>query len=63
MFIICTISLSIRVFVYVSTEEEIFKVKKSNYSKKIVNKLKKEYKDDLEKSLTKNDGNSQFSSK
>ncbi|XP_069744876.1 PAX3- and PAX7-binding protein 1 isoform X1 [Narcine bancroftii] len=40
-------------------EEEVFKVKKSNYSKKIVNKLKKEYKEDLEKSLTKNDGSSQ----
>ncbi|XP_051870804.1 PAX3- and PAX7-binding protein 1 [Pristis pectinata] len=42
-------------------EEEVFKVKKSNYSKKIVNKLKKEYKEDLEKSLAKNDGSSQVS--
>uniref|UniRef100_UPI00398ED117 PAX3- and PAX7-binding protein 1 isoform X2 n=1 Tax=Pristiophorus japonicus TaxID=55135 RepID=UPI00398ED117 len=42
-------------------EEEIFKVKKSNYSKKIVNKLKKEYKEDLEKSMAKSDGNSQVS--
>ncbi|XP_040279134.1 PAX3- and PAX7-binding protein 1 isoform X1 [Bufo bufo] len=30
-------------------EEEVFKVKKSNYSKKIAKLLKKEYKDDLEK--------------
>ncbi|XP_078416306.1 PAX3- and PAX7-binding protein 1 isoform X1 [Cetorhinus maximus] len=42
-------------------EEEVFKVKKSNYSKKIVNKLKKEYKEDLEKSLAKSDVNSQVS--
>ncbi|XP_072369515.1 PAX3- and PAX7-binding protein 1 isoform X1 [Scyliorhinus torazame] len=42
-------------------EEEVFKVKKSNYSKKIVNKLKKEYKEDLEKSLAKGDVNSQVS--
>ncbi|XP_059824681.1 PAX3- and PAX7-binding protein 1 isoform X2 [Hypanus sabinus] len=42
-------------------EEEVFKVKKSNYSKKIVNKLKKEYKEDLEKSLAKTEGNSQGS--
>ncbi|XP_060689719.1 PAX3- and PAX7-binding protein 1 isoform X1 [Hemiscyllium ocellatum] len=42
-------------------EEEVFKVKKSNYSKKIVNKLKKEYKEDLEKSLAKSDLNSQVS--
>ncbi|XP_067849290.1 PAX3- and PAX7-binding protein 1 [Heptranchias perlo] len=42
-------------------EEEVFKVKKSNYSKKIVNKLKKEYKEDLEKSMAKSDGNPQIS--
>ncbi|XP_039600861.1 PAX3- and PAX7-binding protein 1 [Polypterus senegalus] len=30
-------------------DNEVFKVKKSNYSKKIVKQLKKEYKDDLEK--------------
>ncbi|KAG8450245.1 hypothetical protein GDO86_002771 [Hymenochirus boettgeri] len=34
-------------------EEEVFKVKKSNYSKKIVKQLKKEYKDDLEKTKPK----------
>lgn len=33
--------------------EEVFKVKKSSYSKKIVKLLKKEYKEDLEKSKIK----------
>lgn len=33
--------------------EEVFKVKKSSYSKKIVKQLKKEYKEDLEKSKVK----------
>ncbi|XP_067897181.1 PAX3- and PAX7-binding protein 1 isoform X2 [Heterodontus francisci] len=42
-------------------EEEVFKVKKSNYSKKIVNKLKKEYKEDLEKSMAKGDAHAQVS--
>eukprot|EP00079_Xenopus_tropicalis_P033121 XP_017946892.1 PREDICTED: PAX3- and PAX7-binding protein 1 isoform X2 [Xenopus tropicalis] len=39
-------------------DEEIFKVKKSNHSKKIVKMLKKEYKDDLEKTKPKASGNS-----
>ncbi|XP_048348861.1 PAX3- and PAX7-binding protein 1 isoform X2 [Sphaerodactylus townsendi] len=38
--------------------EEVFKVKKSSYSKKIVKLLKREYKEDLEKSKTKVDSNS-----
>ncbi|MBW04836.1 PAX3- and PAX7-binding protein 1, partial [Eschrichtius robustus] len=38
--------------------EEVFKVKKSSYSKKIVKLLKKEYKEDLEKSKTKTEINS-----
>nr|KAF6475566.1 PAX3 and PAX7 binding protein 1 [Rousettus aegyptiacus] len=38
--------------------EEVFKVKKSSYSKKIVKLLKKEYKEDLEKSKIKTDVNS-----
>ncbi|XP_066475178.1 PAX3- and PAX7-binding protein 1 isoform X2 [Tiliqua scincoides] len=37
--------------------EEVFKVKKSSYSKKIVKLLKKEYKEDLEKSKIKTDVN------
>ncbi|XP_053312651.1 PAX3- and PAX7-binding protein 1 [Spea bombifrons] len=36
-------------------EEEVFKVKKSNYSKKIVKLLKKEYKEDQEKSKPKSE--------
>ncbi|KAL7983573.1 hypothetical protein Chor_000449 [Crotalus horridus] len=39
-------------------ETEVFKVKKSSYSKKIVKLLKKEYKEDLEKSKTKPETNS-----
>eukprot|EP00069_Balaena_mysticetus_P009159 bmy_01202T0 len=38
--------------------EEVFKVKKSSYSKKIVKLLKKEYKEDLEKSKIKTEINS-----
>ncbi|XP_011892485.1 PAX3- and PAX7-binding protein 1 isoform X2 [Macaca thibetana thibetana] len=38
--------------------EEVFKVKKSSYSKKIVKLLKKEYKEDLEKSKIKTELNS-----
>ncbi|XP_059542313.1 PAX3- and PAX7-binding protein 1 isoform X2 [Myotis daubentonii] len=38
--------------------EEVFKVKKSSYSKKIVKLLKKEYKEDLEKSKVKTELNS-----
>ncbi|XP_074989187.1 PAX3- and PAX7-binding protein 1 isoform X2 [Caretta caretta] len=38
--------------------EEVFKVKKSSYSKKIVKLLKKEYKEDLEKSKVKPEVNS-----
>nr|XP_056714457.1 PAX3- and PAX7-binding protein 1 [Euleptes europaea] len=38
--------------------EDVFKVKKSSYSKKIVKLLKREYKEDLEKSKTKVDSNS-----
>ncbi|XP_040502910.1 PAX3- and PAX7-binding protein 1 isoform X2 [Gallus gallus] len=38
--------------------EEVFKVKKSSYSKKIVKQLKKEYKEDLEKSKVKTEVNS-----
>ncbi|XP_062982758.1 PAX3- and PAX7-binding protein 1 [Elgaria multicarinata webbii] len=38
--------------------EEVFKVKKSSYSKKIVKLLKKEYKEDLEKSKTRPETNS-----
>ncbi|XP_075767003.1 PAX3- and PAX7-binding protein 1 [Pelodiscus sinensis] len=38
--------------------EEVFKVKKSSYSKKIVKLLKKEYKEDLEKSKVKTEVNS-----
>lgn len=33
-------------------DTEVFRVKKSNYSKKIVKQLKKEYKEDLEKTST-----------
>ncbi|KAM8975478.1 PAX3- and PAX7-binding protein 1 isoform 2-T2 [Pelodytes ibericus] len=36
-------------------DEEVFKVKKSNYSKKIVKLLKKEYKDDQEKTKPKSE--------
>lgn len=43
--------------------EEVFKVKKSSYSKKIVKLLKKEYKEDLEKSKIKTDVNSSADSK
>uniref|UniRef100_A0A4W3JF84 PAX3 and PAX7 binding protein 1 n=1 Tax=Callorhinchus milii TaxID=7868 RepID=A0A4W3JF84_CALMI len=50
-------------FSFSTEEEEVFKVKKSNYSKKIVNKLKKEYKEDLEKSLIKCELNSQITMK
>lgn len=32
-------------------DTEVFRVKKSNHSKKIVKQLKKEYKEDLEKSV------------
>ncbi|KAG8136565.1 hypothetical protein E2320_005134 [Naja naja] len=39
-------------------ETEVFKVKKSSYSKKIVKLLKKEYKEDLEKSKTRPETNS-----
>ncbi|XP_055657508.1 PAX3- and PAX7-binding protein 1 isoform X2 [Falco peregrinus] len=38
--------------------EEVFKVKKSSYSKKIVKQLKKEYKEDLEKSKVRTEVNS-----
>ncbi|XP_064581837.1 PAX3- and PAX7-binding protein 1 isoform X2 [Zonotrichia leucophrys gambelii] len=38
--------------------EEVFKVKKSSYSKKIVKQLKKEYKEDLEKSKVRTEANS-----
>ncbi|KAM3678055.1 PAX3- and PAX7-binding protein 1 isoform 2-T2 [Ammospiza maritima maritima] len=38
--------------------EEVFKVKKSSYSKKIVKQLKKEYKEDLEKSKIRTEANS-----
>ncbi|NXJ61964.1 PAXB1 protein, partial [Rostratula benghalensis] len=38
--------------------EEVFKVKKSSYSKKIVKQLKKEYKEDLEKSKVRTEINS-----
>lgn len=38
--------------------EEVFKVKKSSYSKKIVKQLKKEYKEDLEKSKIRTEVNS-----
>lgn len=43
--------------------EEVFKVKKSSYSKKIVKLLKKEYKEDLEKSKIKTELNSSADSK
>ncbi|XP_075449986.1 PAX3- and PAX7-binding protein 1 [Ascaphus truei] len=39
-------------------EEEVFTIKKSNHSKKIVKLLKKEYHEDLEKAKPKFDGNS-----
>ncbi|NXA49096.1 PAXB1 protein, partial [Nothocercus julius] len=38
--------------------EEVFKVKKSSYSKKIVKQLKKEYKEDLEKSKVRTEASS-----
>ncbi|XP_053242581.1 PAX3- and PAX7-binding protein 1 isoform X2 [Podarcis raffonei] len=51
-------SLSLLSFQDEEEAEEVFKVKKSSYSKKIVKLLKKEYKEDLEKSKTKPETNS-----
>lgn len=51
---------------FVSDDTEVFRVKKSNHSKKIVKQLKKEYKEDLEKSsvfsepVTNTDGKIRF---
>ena len=50
-------------FTSFKVNEEVFKVKKSSYSKKIVKLLKKEYKEDLEKSKIKTELNSSADSK
>ncbi|KAJ7997579.1 hypothetical protein DPEC_G00230460 [Dallia pectoralis] len=42
-------------------EDEVFRVKKSNHSKKIVKQLKKEYKEDLEKVYVKQEPNTDVS--
>lgn len=52
-----TSNIFILIFSFTETEE-VFKVKKSSYSKKIVKLLKKEYKEDLEKSKIKAEVNS-----
>lgn len=52
-----------RFCLFFKENEEVFKVKKSSYSKKIVKLLKKEYKEDLEKSKIKTELNSSADSK
>lgn len=50
--ILCTFSASVNLLSRMPPAEgsEVFRVRKSNHSKKIVKQLKREYKEDLEKS-------------